>query len=91
MKTYCEKCGRETAHSAQDRNASRKIINDCCFKATGIIHAYTVDCLSFAAGRRAGLKEAEKIAKSRWQGFPLSQTEMIREIRSALKAPKVSK
>ena len=85
MKAYCPHCRRETVESINARGKSEATVATGCPGYTPYVG--TLDCLAFTAGRRAGLREALKLATDETIG----PRDLVARIRAALKAPKVSK
>jgi hypothetical protein len=61
MKTYCPHCRRETYASIPDNASDGRMDASCC---RGVAISGAIDCDTFTAGRRAGLKESVKIMRA---------------------------
>lgn len=92
MKTFCKECGRETFVSARGTTQQRR--DAAC--ASDVSFSGASECQGYVEGRRAGLKEAQRIADhltfaGPLRGFVINADMLKKDIRAALKAPKVSK
>ena len=92
MKTYCTECHRETQGSVEARNGAA---TDSCdrgylYQSERARSLATFTCAAFARGRKAGLKEAMKIARGLLfaHGGGINAMDFWPAIRAAMKGKK---
>lgn len=84
MKTYCSHCRRETFGSHFALNGRKQGIDVCGNDMPSSSARWKEECHTFTAGRRAGLREALKLAKAS-MSHAYGLDEFNRAIRVALK------
>jgi hypothetical protein len=83
MKTLCPHCRRETYASIPDNASDGRMDASCC---RGVAISGAIDCATFTAGRRAGLKEALKLVRDWWvKSEPPMGLEIFDRLREAMK------
>jgi hypothetical protein len=93
VKTFCERCRRETFDTLP-MGVSFARMEAACDRSDRVVNGGRRDCDTFAAGRRAGLAEALRLAKSEsiWMtidGDYVLISALGRVIRKAMKPARV--